>query len=207
MSESAAKLIAKRAFTPNHKRSKSAKCSIRRLVLDEVPSARVLDVFAGSGNMYRAVWRFAPCGYAGCDFRWFMDDRDAFVVDNRRLLRSIDLSPFNLFDLDAFGSPWEQALIIAARRRVTPGEVIGICLTDGSARNMKLGGLPLALREACGLSKVVAGALRNQDVLLEMAIAGIANRMGSSVTHQWQAKGTTGAMVRYLGLVLRGCGQ
>ncbi|HVH77139.1 MAG TPA: hypothetical protein VM755_19655 [Stellaceae bacterium] len=47
-------------------------------------------------------------------------------------MRAIDLAPFNLFDFDAWGSPWEHVAILCARRPVQPGERIGLVLTDGS---------------------------------------------------------------------------
>ena len=91
-----------------------AKITIRRNVLAEVGAehASVFDAFAGEGRMHAAVWCEAA-RYVGCDTRFFTDDRPAFVADNRRVLRAIDLAAFNVFDLDSYGSPWEQAYIIA----------------------------------------------------------------------------------------------
>lgn len=94
-----------------------AKIKIRENVLLAIGTDRasVFDAFAAAGELHKAVWHRAH-SYVGCDLQFFRDDRMAFVADNRRVLRSIDLAQFNLFDLDAFGSPWEQAYIIAKRR-------------------------------------------------------------------------------------------
>jgi hypothetical protein len=111
----------------NHAHSAADKAEIRRLVLEAVgPGSRVFDAFAGTGQMFAKAWKGAG-GYVGCDMRFVRDDRTAFVADNRRVLRAIDLAPFNVFDLDAYGSPWEQVLIIAARRPVAPAHQVRIC--------------------------------------------------------------------------------
>jgi hypothetical protein len=187
----------------NHPIAEKAKAGIRQRVLDEMLQPRVFDAFAGSGTMWRAVWREAD-SYVGCDTTWYRDERIVFVADNCRVLRAIDLSAFNLFDLDAYGSPWEQALIIAARRPVAPGERLGLVMTEGSALNLKLGGYPAALRLLCGLQGLPAGGARGRHELLERAIAGLCRRMCVSVIRRWQAERKAGAGVIYIGLVLEG---
>lgn len=189
----------------NHAAAANAKAELRRRVLNEMPinSARVFDAFAGDGAMWRAVWREAG-SYIGCDTTWYRDKRRVFVADNRRVLRAIDLAPFNIFDLDAYGSPWEQALIIAARRPVAPGERLGLVVTEGSALKLKLGGYPAALRFLCGLQGEPAGGARGRHELIERAIGGLCRKMRVSVLRRWQAEGKTGASVVYIGLVLEG---
>lgn len=189
----------------NHFSGKAAKVEIRRNVLDAIGAdkACVLDAFAGDGTMYREVWRDAAL-CVGCDREWFKDDRLAYVADNRRLLRSIDLSPFNVFDLDSFGSPWHQVLIIAARRKVQPRERIGIVLTEGSALHLKQGGVPNALAEIAGIRNRPAGLFRWRNDIIDRAIATMAARMCCALEAQWRAERTADAAVVYIGLVLRG---
>lgn len=191
--------------TNNHPAAAKAKTELRRLVLEEIgrDNAFVFDAFAGDGKMYEAVWRQAAA-YCGCDLVWYRDDRLAFVADNRRVLRAVDLAHYNIFDLDAYGSPWEQALIVADRRPIAPSERIGVLLTEGSGFNLKLGGMSLALRTLAGLKKGVAGAARQQDDVINMAIVGLCRRMKATVVRRWQATGKTGASMRYIGLVLEG---
>jgi len=105
----------------------AAKVDIRKRVLETIGpgKARVFDGFAGSGKMFEAVWSSAAA-YTGCDLKWQNDDRRMYAADSRRVLRSIDLAQFNVFDLDAYGSPYEQCLIIAARRPPPrAGELLG----------------------------------------------------------------------------------
>lgn len=191
--------------TNNHPAAAKAKAEIRERILEEIgpENAHVVDAFAGDGAMFRNVWHRAA-GYVGCDLVFYRDARTAFVADNRRVLRAIDLEPFNIFDLDAYGSPWEQALIVADRRRVVPGERIGLLLTEGSGLNLKLGGLPTALRVIAGLRPGLAGANRQQDAIIDLAIAGLCRRMNVTALRRWQATGKTGAAMRYIGLVLEG---
>jgi hypothetical protein len=192
------------AKVKNHRCAKAAKAEIRRNVLEAIGSAaKVLDAFAGSGEMYRAAWSDAA-DYVGCDTKWERDDRPAFVVDNRRLLRSIDLKPYTIFDLDSFGSPWEQAIIIAARRQVNRGERIGMVLTEGSGLKLKMGGLPRALAEIAGLSGKISGMGRWQDDVINRAISGLAERMQCEIESRWEARRPAGASMRYIGLVLCG---
>lgn len=168
-----------------------------------LPDARVFDAFAGSGRMHHQVWNQAS-HYVGCDLKWYPDERIAYVADNRRVMRAIDLNRFNLFDFDAYGNPWEQCLILAARRKVAPGEKIGIVLTDGSALKMKLGSMPIALKKIAGLRDNVAGAARLQDSLIDRAIVNLAKSLNCKILKRWQATGKTGAAVVYTGLVLQG---
>jgi hypothetical protein len=156
--------------------------------------------------MHRDVWRRADA-YVGCDRKWYPDSRLAYVADNRRLLRCLDLSAFNLFDLDAYGSPWEQAMIVAARRPVAPGEMVGMAITDGSGLKLKLGGVPTALAELAGIRGAVRGLNRLQDDLIDRLVDGLGRRMRCCVRNRWQAEGKTGAQVQYLALVLQGLGQ
>jgi hypothetical protein len=187
----------------NHPRTAGDKAEIRRLVLEAV-AAPVFDAFAGEGHMHRRVWHAAP-GYVGCDLRWFPEDpRPAFVADNRRVLRCIDLGRFGIFDLDAYGSPWEAALIIAGRRTVRPGERIGFALTEGSYTKLKMGDSPRALATLCGMRAHTVGLAQAFDDVVAAALRGLAERMRCEIKRVWRARGKSAARVLYLGLVLEG---
>jgi hypothetical protein len=183
------------------------KADIRRRILAALtpPKTVVFDAFCGEGLMFAEVWREAA-GYVGCDQQWFKDDRVCFVSDNHRVLRAIDLQPFTCFDLDSYGSPWEQALIIATRRRVQVGEQLGFALTDGSGINTRLGGIPTAIGVLGGLNRSAGFAGVNHDDLIDRVVHGLVRRMGCRIVSQWRALGTTGSGMRYLGLVVEGVG-
>lgn len=189
----------------NHAAAEKAKAKVRNLVLDAIgaESAVVFDAFAGDGAMWRAAWRRAA-RYVACDLRWYQDERLAFVADNRRVLRAVDLVPFTIFDLDSYGSPWEQALIIAARRPVKAGELVGLVLTEGSGMRLRMGGYPSALRLLAGVTTRAAGGARSHGELTDRALVGLARRMRCRMLRRWQADRAGGAMMQYLGVVLEG---
>lgn len=188
----------------NHPSSAADKSGLRRRVLAAIPGASVFDAFAGAGRMWRSVWRNAAA-YVGCDLKWYRDrDRMAYVGDNRRVLRAIDLAGFNLFDLDSYRSPWDCALIIADRRAVATGELIGIVLTDGSLIGLKLGKTPNALAELAGIASGARGMSHQYHQIIDRAVSALCERMRCDVVQRWQAQGQTQAGVMYIGLVLRG---
>lgn len=189
----------------NHPVSLQAKVQLRRHVLEQVKPARVLDLFCGHRTLWREVWQYAE-RYAACDaFPWTIAEAPRFACDNRRLLRSLDLSAFNVFDLDAFGSPWEQVVILAARRRWAPGELGAVVITDGSTLKTRWGALPNALRVICGfpddkIAPTVAGA----EELRRLAIAGFAKRAGVKIRKQWEAIGPAPAQLYYAAIIFEG---
>lgn len=190
----------------NHPGSMKDKIELRRRVLEAV-GGRVFDCFAGEGTMYAAVWARAPGGYEGCDLRYLPGERLAFVADCRRVLRNIDLQPFSIFDLDSYGSPWEPVIIIAARRKVAPGERIGLVITEGSGLKLKFGGLPGALSTLSGATTKLPGAIRAGKELAGRAIAAMAKRMNCRIDKVWRAERPQGAAMLYFGVVLIGEGK
>lgn len=159
----------------------------------------------GIGKMYSEVWKDAG-SYTGCDMKPQRDSRLMFCADNRRVMRAIDLAPFKVIDLDSDGSPWEQAIIVADRRRVAPGELFGLILTEGAGFAYKSNIVPTAIGVLTGLRAGIVGLGKKQDQVIDRAIAGLARRMSCTVEKRWQATGNTCAAMRYIGLVLRGRG-
>lgn len=186
-----------------------AKTEVRRLVLEEMGAdkAHVFDAFAGEGTMYDAVWHRAAT-YIGCDKKWFRDERTCYVCDNVRALRCLELERFNLFDLDSYGSPWEQALIIGRRREMQPGETLGLVITEGSGLNIKLGNMPMAIRHLSGATKALGGSETHISMIRDRCIDGFRQLLGPNVelARRWDAKGGkrigSSAML-YIGLVFR----
>lgn len=192
--------------TDNNPQAFKAKVKIRSNVLRAIgPSAVVFDAFAGSGKMFSEVWKDAG-HYTGCDLKPQRDSRLMFCADNRRVMRAIDLSKFNVFDFDSYGSPWVQAVILADRRRVAPGEQIGVILTEGAGFAYKSNIVPEAIAVLTGLRSGIVGLGKKQDAVIDRAIAGFVRRMNCEITIQWRADGKTGMAMRYIGLVLKGKG-
>jgi hypothetical protein len=105
---------------------------------------RVLDCYAGAGRLWSAVRRCydGKLEVMGVDTRRF---RRSIKVDNRRILRSLDLDTFDLIDLDAYGVPAEQAQIIAERGY--RGPIVWTCIA------MVYGLLPAPVTDAEGIPR------------------------------------------------------
>lgn len=199
----------------NTKHSHDAKIDLRRRVLEHVEPAHVFDAFCGLGEMYRGAWKDAA-SYVGCDERpWDpKDERRRFVADNRRVLRCLDLSAFNVFDFDAYGGPWEQLVILAARRRWRAGEVGAIVLTDGSTRKTRLGQGSHALNALIGTKTLAAFgvSLSSANDMADVALRAWYRRAGVVPRKAWIAKasaGDNGGMpaMRYTAVVFEGRGE
>lgn len=141
----------------NAKAAHAKKVELRRKVLELVTPANVFDAFCGTGSMWRGTWNDAAT-YLGCDhISWTPKESVGFrrlVCDNVLAFRTLALSQFNVFDLDAYGDPWEQALIIARRRTWKRGERGALVVTDGSGMKTRWGSMSAAMAELCGLRRL-----------------------------------------------------
>jgi len=121
----------------NNTLGKEAKIKIRANILNEVGADRasVLDLFCGEqGEMHAAVWSRAK-NYSGVDIKYNVsDDRRRYVGDNRTFAKWLDLSKYNVFDVDSYGSPWEIMEIISKRRMWLQGTVGAVAFTDCDMR-------------------------------------------------------------------------
>lgn len=207
MSEGIKKYAQKNGKKHNSKKAVKAKIEMRRNILSWIGGySSVFDAYGGNGMMYREAW--SGCSkYTGCDIELKMDGRKMFCADNIRVLRSIDLSQFNIFDLDAFGSPWEQAAIVAKRRKISGGEKIGLCLTIGDGMNVKFGGMPTALSVLAGFRTKIPGGMQQRGEIIDMAINTLCETMNVDIDHRWQAESKSASAMIYVALALIGKGQ
>lgn len=176
--------------THNGARAVHAKLEMRERVLEHVTPARVFDAFCGpDGEMWRAVWSRAA-SYVGCDEVYVpFDPRRRFVGDNRRVMRAIDLQAFNVFDLDAFGEPWEQLTILAARRTWQDGERGAIILTWSDLKT-RWGYASHALASAAGLKTLKVGKGADLSVT-PMAIRSFFRAANVKPVKSWSARGSS----------------
>jgi hypothetical protein len=188
----------------NHPAALKAKVQIRQNVLAAIgaETASVFDAFAGEGVMYQRVWhQAASC--VGCDETKFcQDERLAYVGDNRRVMRGLDLTRFNIFDFDAYGSPWDQVYLMIKRRPVAPGERIGMVLTEGQGMKMDMGGMSYSLSRIAGVRQFMPGMGSAQEQVIDRAIARTAEAMGCKIEKQWQAVSKHSSTIRYIGLAM-----
>lgn len=173
----------------------AAKVDLRRRVVVSMGAAhvRVFEAFCGLEVMRGLAWHDVG-EWVGCDKAPWDIRRDSprFVGDNCRVLRCIDLAHFNVFDFDAYGSPWEQMHILAVRRRWAPGERGAVVLTDGTALALRLGGRIQSMSQDC----MATGATRS-DETQRATLAEWVRRSGVTVERLWEARGHGQSTVRY----------
>lgn len=85
--------------------------------LGEPREVRVLDAFHGHGRLWQLTEAGLPDGWTVKMFGSDKMNRGTGVlqIDNVRLLNALDLSAFDLIDLDAYGWPEKQLAIVAAK--------------------------------------------------------------------------------------------
>jgi hypothetical protein len=184
----------------------ATKVRMRQRLLEELGGPGHVDVFdgfAGAGIVWDRCYREVR-SYVACDTRWFRDERLAYVCKSERLLRALDLQGFNLFDFDAYGSPWHQVAIVAARRNLSAGEKVAFALTDGSPMAMRFGHMIQYLHILAGVSGHMQIAARTIGVLHVHAIRNVARMMGGVADLVLRARNPKGAQCTYLGIVVRG---
>ncbi len=183
-----------------------AKIALRKLALDYIGAgqASVLDLFSGDGEMHRAAW-YRAANYAGCDLEWRRDGRLVWVCDNERLLRSINLEAFNIFDVDAFGEPWRQLYLLACRRKITVGEKVAVVVTVSMGKQMiskiprpgKGSGLDQSLCRLAGINRDTVGTFNDRLSLLARVAKGMGEKMSAGVDNIKVATKDTGSPMVY----------
>jgi hypothetical protein len=187
------------------------KIEIRRTILKQVGAARVFEGFTGLGEMWQGAWADAE-SHTGCDLRPLTLDEPMprMCCDNRLALRCLDLQKFNVFDFDAFGSPWNQCLILASRRKWAKGERGGLVLTDGCSMKIRFGELPHSMAKLIGCYPKVPALTSVAEKFQRLALLGFAKRAGVKIVKAWQfdgnGSGRGGQRMTYSAAILEGLG-
>lgn len=125
------------------------KIKIREYVFNKIDCPVVLDLYCGSlGKMYQGIWHRAS-GYLGVDKNIPHSLDKTIKLSAEYAASKFDLSPFNVFDVDCYSSPW----IVTRRllKRISPGRY-GFCLTSGEHRGLSNGNSNEVIRATLGLS-------------------------------------------------------
>lgn len=109
------------------------KAELRRKVLPK--DARVLDLFCGTGEMYRRVYAGRARSYRGVDKAKVHDPALCTLINNTVFVSRHSMDDYNVYDLDDYGSPWRLLYLILRKR--SPGQIT-VYLTDGLPLRFKL---------------------------------------------------------------------
>ena len=97
--------------------------------LGDKREARILDAFAGEGKLWRAMrdrhpdWTFS---ILGIDKAWTNVSASVLRSDNMKVMAALDLTEFDIIDLDAYGWPAAQLRMVAERAPGVP--VVTTCV-------------------------------------------------------------------------------
>lgn len=178
----------------------TAKEEIRVSVMRQIKNASVLEVFCGSGEMYQKVWHEAQ-RYTGIDKVKQFDARHTICGDAQKAVRKIDLNKYNIYDIDAYGSPYEildfiTSQIITSRR-------IGFVITDGIDMDLKLGRVCKGVRAMTGIKNhILKRANTMHDDLIMLVIKEVEERLNGKASCLQLAKGKTGSAMRYYSFII-----
>jgi len=111
------------------------KAELRKRNLPE--NACVLDCFCGNGEMYKNAYLGNVLKYHGLDKEKVHDPEICTLINNTIYISRHDLSEYNVFDLDDYGSPWRLMYLILKKQ--PPGEIM-MFVTDGLVLHQKLDG-------------------------------------------------------------------
>jgi hypothetical protein len=94
----------------------SVKIGLRKSFIDKIIDPNILDVFAGTGEMWEGAYGKTK-NYLGIESDEKVDTKGRQIIFGKSMdkLPSIDLPSFNVFDLDAFANPWNEFDFILQR--------------------------------------------------------------------------------------------
>jgi hypothetical protein len=178
----------------------SAKKDIREFVMSQIAKQSVLEVFSGLGEMYNSVWHKAD-DYQGIDKVKVFDSRDTLCGDVHKLIRRADVQRFNIFDIDAYGSPYE--ILDYITQTIRPCGDVAFVLTDGTNMDLKLGRVCKGIRNFVGIENhILKRASVIHDDIIGMIAKEIARRLKMRIMSMRIARGKTGSSMRYWAITL-----
>jgi len=146
----------------------------------------VLDLYCGEGHMYRACYHDAA-QYLGVDDEKVHDAAECLLTDNLRYVAEADLSPFNLVDCDAYGSPWRIAMMASQKLSRRP---FALVLTDGQCNKLRFNMGSRFTHAILGIPRFmrIPGLRLWYKLFLARAIRHIEHRTGTRCRCGWHAR-------------------
>ena len=179
----------------------NAKTEIRLSVLSEIENPKVLEVFCGAGEMYKNVWHNSE-KYTGIDKVKYFDERHTICGDAEKAVRLVDVNDYNVFDVDAYGSPYEILDFIVKKIDLNYKK-IGFVVTDGVNMDLKLGRVCKGLRHFIGYDFHIAKRANVlHDDFIKIVIDKIAEHLKGKIECLLIAQGVTGSSMRYYSFIV-----
>jgi hypothetical protein len=174
----------------------NAKQQIRESALCAIDGEKyTLEVYCGAGEMYQSVWHQSDI-YMGIDKVKFFDERNTICGDARKAIRLVDISKFNIFDIDAYGSPYE--ILADILPLVGCHKKIAFVLTDGTNMDLKLGRISKGMRFFTGIDFHIAKRANVlHDDFIKDVIAKTCEMLNGKAEGVRIAKGVKGSAMRY----------
>jgi predicted RNA-binding protein len=180
-----------------------AKINLRRDI--DCSDKSVLEVFCGDGVMFSDVWKDAK-HYEGIDIKKYDNDkRIVHIGDAATILKKIDLSTFDVFDIDAYGSPYECLFIILDKIGRAPiKKDIYFVITDGIQIDLRMGNIEKYFSLLSGIDlKKVNGIHKIHNIIINSVIKNISTFTGMEAVNKRIAVGNTGSGMRYFSFFLK----
>lgn len=126
------------------------KVAVRREAIAALTDVRVLDCFAGNNVLWKEI---KPDYYLGIEKVKGKGSQNIYG-DNVRLIPSLDLSRYNVIDLDSYGIPASQLLAVVQNETLPDSVVIvytaiGGAIARGSKKLMSATGIRSEAYEKC----------------------------------------------------------
>lgn len=182
--------------------SADAKATMRDDVMRLVVGDKsVLEVFCGAGGMYNKVWNRADF-YTGIDKVKYFDERNTICGDALKAVKKIELNPYNIFDIDSYGSPYE--ILDCILSKINLDRDIAFILTDGSCMDLKMGRISKGLRSILGIKCHIAKKAHFiHKELIHMVATETCSRLGGTLDCFRIASGVTGSQMQYVSFICR----
>ena len=102
--------------TDNTKKFLNNKIQLRIICADKFEHAKVLDCFSGKGTLWKEVKKKIPSIVVHQIEILKNKNSNAITADSARMLRTLDLSKYDIIDLEAYGCPFDHLEVIRKRK-------------------------------------------------------------------------------------------
>ena len=119
---------------------------------NNIKDLSVLDIFCGSGEMYNKSWKNAK-HYEGIDIKKYNenDKRILHIGDAVAVIKNFkNINKFDVFDIDAYGSPYESLYAISNKIKIDNQK--HFIITDGIEIDLRMGNLEQFFSLLAGIS-------------------------------------------------------